>query len=220
MDVVSIFSKITGSKKKIGFYGDKTSLMQMEVVENISHTFSSTITNEKGSLEEVSDNIKNEPVILDMVCRISKNPVSLLSNIQGVAASVLPSNPVLQTLAGIGIKKISNALLNNSKDRPKDFFDNLIEMRDRKTLFDVVTGLETYKNMFFSSISIVESNLTSESLVFSCQLKEVLLKVKGVITTTGTEKKVKTGTKKPKKATTGLADLTDALVKKFTKTFF
>jgi len=172
--LLSILNKQTPFRFVDGSNG--LSLMELELVENIKHNYNTTITQNPADAKTVNDNIKNEPVILSMVCRISDNPVSLVSNLQGTVSSLLPPNPISQYFLGKGIEKLSNELLSNSQDRKQDFFDKLIEMRENKKPFSVVTGLKSYENMIFKSIEISEEKNAINCLVFSCVLEQINLK--------------------------------------------
>ena len=172
---LSILSK----KTKFGFQKSNGEvLMDLELVETIKHTFITEISKEKGTLIATSDNLKNRPPQISMICRISNNPISLLANLQGVASSVLPSNPLFQEFAGKYITKLSNQLLKNSTNRKQDFFDKLMEMRDNLIPFDVVTGLKVYQNMFFSLIDIDEERTSENCLVFVVNMEKIDLKSK------------------------------------------
>jgi len=166
--------------KKVPFrfaFGEQV-LMDIELVEDITHTFTSTIAKTEGAFDNKSDNIKNEPIIIQMTCRISDNPVSLSSNLQGLTSSLLPSNPLLQKLAGEEITKFSAKMLEGSANRREDFFRVLMDIRNKKIPFSVVTGLKIYQNMFFTQLVVDEDKTAINCLVFNATLQECPIKIK------------------------------------------
>lgn len=206
MALLSILSK----KAKFGFQKSNGEvLMDLELVENIKHTFITNISKEKGTLISTTDNLKNEPVKLSMICRISNNPISILANLQGVVSSVLPSNPLFQEFAGKYITKLSNKLLRNSTNRRQDFFDKLMEMRDNLIPFDVVTGLKVYQNMFFNLIDVDEDRTAENCLVFVVNMEKLALKSKNA------NQQSKLGFKKTKEVKTEEGSLLFETLSKF-----
>lgn len=207
------FLSILSKKKSFGFYFGEELLIDLEVVEGIKHNLVSTITKNNGALGKTSDNIKNEPISIDLVCRISNNPVTITSALSGTISSVLPSNPIAQKLSGGFVNKLSNQLLGTSQDRKQDYFNKLIEMRNNKTPFDIVTGLKIYQNMFFKTLVIDEDRTSENCLIFSCTLEEVPLKVKQVAET---DKKQNTGFKKIKEVLSSEGSVLFNTISKFT----
>ena len=192
--LASILNKQTPFRFVNGSDGE--SLMELELVEGIVHNLRTSLTSKPADAETVNDNIKNEPISITMVCRISNNPVSLVSNLQGVVSSILPPNPIAQQFFGKGIigvstlesnpfaqqsfKKavigLSNEFLENSTNRRQDFFDKLVTMRKNRIPFDVITGLKVYQNMFFKTLTVKEDKTSTKSLIFTCVLEEIDLK--------------------------------------------
>jgi hypothetical protein len=190
--LLSILNKQTPYRFANGSNGE--SLMELELVENVKHNYRTSITRNAADASTVNDNIKNEPVNISMICRISNNPVSLVSNVQGTVSSLLPSNPIAQEFFGTAIVGLSNEFLEKSTDRRQDFFDKLINIRDNKIPFDVITGLKVYQNMFFKALTIDEDKSAINSLIFSCVLEEIDLK--SLVTEFQTQKKKNLGLQK------------------------
>jgi len=204
--LISLLSKRTpfGFQKSNGEV-----LMDIELVENITHNMTSDISSQIGTLNSTNDNIKNLPVELSMTCRISNTPVSLLGNIAGTISSVLPSNPLFQEFSGKYVTKLSNFLLHGSTNRRQDFFNKLLELRNNKIPFDVVSGLKVYQNMFFTSIVVEERTDSQTCLIFSVSMQQMVLKSKS---TSGQTKK---GFKKLKEKVTQSGSLLFETLSKF-----
>jgi hypothetical protein len=109
------------------------------------HTLNSQIT--KNAIEsgsKVGDHIHNDPIELSMTCTITDSPVRFLAG-----------------LTSRGVKPTQNA------------WEMLKQLRDAKTPFTVVTGLQTYENMAIASLGVPVDADTGNQLVFTLDLEEV-----------------------------------------------
>lgn len=126
--------------KKAGKIGN----IQLDVTISESHLFSSTITKfpvEDGS--DKTDHIINEPVALSISGFITNTPTKPFGD-----------------LVGRVVRK-------EKFNRVKSNFDALLELRNSKLPFTVVTGLNVYKNHFFQSLTIPRDAKTGDALRFT-----------------------------------------------------
>ena len=103
-----------------------------------SHSFNSRVSQfpiEDGS--SISDNIVNDPIGLDITGFVTNTPVILFT------------------------QNISNIIDNTSGgDRVKTAFEALLSLRESKETFTIVTGLKTYENMVFTSLTFPRDKTT------------------------------------------------------------
>jgi len=124
----------------------KIGSIQLDCSVQETHSFKSDITDytvEDGG--SISDNIYLQPFRLTMEGWISDTP--------------------LQFLGG----DLGNAIQSYSEEA----YDKLIDLREKKILFDVVTGLKIYPNMAFESIDVTRDKDTGKALHFTAQLKYI-----------------------------------------------
>lgn len=118
--------------------------IELDVTISESHVYPTTITKypvESGSVK--SDHIINEPVVLTMEGLITNTPIKIFG---GRVGQLIRKEPF---------------------DRRKTNYEALIDLRKSKTPFTVVTGLTTYKDMFFTSLTIPRDATTGDALRFS-----------------------------------------------------
>ncbi len=133
---LSILVKATPKLKFI----PKDSAIEIPLDASISetHSFNSRVSQfpvEDGST--ISDNVINDPAGLEIVGFVTNTPVTIfLQNI---------SNLIDDTSGG---------------DRVKTAFEALLELRDSKEVFTVVTGLKVYEDMLFTSLSFPRDKVT------------------------------------------------------------
>ena len=149
---ISILAKAT---PKLEFI-PKDSAIQISLDASISegHLYSSRVSQfpvEDGST--ISDNIINDPAGLDINGFVTNTPVVIF--IQNIA------NIVDDTTGG---------------DRVKTAFEALLALRKSKEPFTIVTGLKTYENMVFSSLTFPRDKSTgTTNLRFNARVVNVEL---------------------------------------------
>ena len=149
---ISILAKAT---PKLEFI-PKDSAIEISLDASISegHSYSSRVSQfpvEDGST--ISDNIINDPAGLEIVGFVTNTPVVLF--IQNIA------NIVDDTTGG---------------DRVKTAFEALLALRESKEPFTIVTGLKTYENMVFTSLSFPRDKSTgTTNLRFNARVLNVEL---------------------------------------------
>lgn len=115
------------------------------------HNFSSRVTSfpvETGG--NVSDNIQNDPVILQIEPIISDNPIQLVT---------------------LGSDLIDN--ISGQASRSRTAAEELIRILDEKQIFTVVTGLRVYENMAFSELQFNYDEDTGKSIRFTASFVQL-----------------------------------------------
>ena len=123
-----------------------------------SHNYSSTITDsplEDGSV--VSDHIINNPFRLDITGSISNIP-SL-----GIGILTLPAVTAVASIISIF----------KTKNKIKDAEEEFRNIRKKKIVFSVITGLRRYKNMVLESFTFNRDASIGDALEFTASLKQI-----------------------------------------------
>lgn len=115
------------------------------------HKFSSSVTSfpvEAGA--NISDNISDEPVLLQLDCIISDNPIQLVA---------------------LGSDLIDN--ITGQASRSRTAAEELIRIKEEKQTFTVVTGLRVYENMAFNDLEFLYDEDTGKAVRFTASFTEL-----------------------------------------------
>lgn len=126
----------------------KMGTITFDAILQEAHNMPSTVTSypiESGA--EISDNIILKPITLTFTGLSTDYPFSIL----GIGGGI----PILET------------------SKSTELFNVLIALRDSRQIFDVVTGLRSYKNMAISSISVPRTEPVA-ALNFNITLTQIL----------------------------------------------
>lgn len=132
--------------------GERGKIGEIELDATLSenHIYKNTITKfpiESGAV--ISDHIINEPVVLNMTGFVTNSPVKILGG------------------------SIGNIIRGGGESRVKLAFTTLIDIRNENIPFTVVTGLKTYRNMFFQNIDIPRDARTGDTLRFNAVMTKI-----------------------------------------------
>jgi uncharacterized protein YcfJ len=164
----------------------KLSLMELDASLQENHEASATPTeNEVEDGAKISDHITLSPLSLSIEGVVSENPISLISSAIGAVAGLIGkqvgknNGAVAGAAATVGVATVGGLVSGafsggGPKSRKKeDVFTYLLELRDRRQPFTVVTGLKEYDNMVITQVSVPRNSQTGEVLRFSVQLKQI-----------------------------------------------
>lgn len=119
--------------------------LTLDAVLSENNSFTSTVTeNPVEDGKTISDNIINDPYKVNMAGIISDTPPNLL----GIGSST-------------------------SGSKSKAAFDLLVNARDQKQLFNVVTGFKVYQNMAFTNLDSNRDKDTGQSLNFTSSMTQI-----------------------------------------------
>ncbi len=122
----------------------------------------------------VSDHIILKPSRLTLEGIVSNHPINLstamVGNVAGVIGGAL-SGPAKTVATAAGVL-VGNKLVSQSAQPAKAALDVFKEIREKKLLLTIITGLDTYTNMVMERFSPVRTANTAGSLVFSAAFKE------------------------------------------------
>lgn len=104
---------------------------------------------------EVTDHVQLKPAQLTIEGVITDAPLgySIIGNIQNLVRSV-------QSLFG-------------ASSRSVDAFNKLLDLRQKREPFTVVTGLKSYDNMIFSRLSVPREAATGNAIHFTAEMKQI-----------------------------------------------
>lgn len=125
-------------------------LIELDATISESHQYNSTVTKypiEDGS--DISDHIFNEPVVLSISGIVSDFPMGFLRG------------------------KIGSIVRNEDFERSKSAMEELLFLRDEKSLMNVITGLKEYESMVFTSLVFNRNNSTGSSLQFTATMTQL-----------------------------------------------
>ena len=148
-------------------------VVQVDAVITERHRFENLVTEhpvEDGSPR--TDHIVNLPVKLEMDGRITDTPsdlgLSLVSGAAGLIGSQIGLDPAAVALGS----SLINAKL---PGRAKSAYQELVSLYQRRTVFDVVTGLNVYQNMTFVSLIFPRARQDGRSVRFEAILQELIV---------------------------------------------
>lgn len=174
------------------FFQTKAKLDVLELDASIAETHEASAQLTQNEVEDgstVTDNVVLMPLRLQLDGVVSKTPLGLAgligSGVTAAAGAVGASAGGAASLAGglatTGIASLggivaSAAGANGPNSRaPSDVYEYLLELRNRRIPFDVVTALKIYKNMVLTSVSVPRSIATVGILRFNASLEQVKL---------------------------------------------
>lgn len=181
-------SLILGKKQlrtSIGGNEDGTlAVLVLDAAESIEHAYGATPTKnpiEKGS--DISDHIRLENVILSINGIMAEAPLSVLGSAFNVVTGAIGSKasvlgPFGSVAATAGVGSISGLIANrnpNDNQFVKNAFKYLVELRDNRIPFNIVTSLQSYKNMVVTKLSFPQNAGIGGSLVFSATFEQIQL---------------------------------------------
>lgn len=161
-----------------------------------THQFDSDISQhpvEDGA--DITDHIRPQVDQLSFEAIISDTPLSVNSQLRGLATL---AGAKLGQLAGGTLGSLGGALaagalggiVNTDKNRVKSAFEFLIDLRDKRIPFTIVTGLRVYTDMVFTSLTFPRDPNTGGKLVFSAQCQKVRIVQSQIVTIKRTKKAV------------------------------
>ena len=178
------------------FFQKRAQIDQLDLDVSISEQHDATATLTQYELEaggNVNDHIILNPIKLIIEGVVSKTPLgssALISSAATAAGGALGkkiggSNKILGAAAVVGGASIgglvSNAFgldagVDTSKGKsrkPEDVYTYLVQLRDKRQPFTVVTKLRTYLNMVLTSVSAPRTAASREILQFTATLEQV-----------------------------------------------
>jgi hypothetical protein len=169
-------------QKKVQFIQNGSSVLQLDASMKEVHSRKSEPTQspiETG--QNISDHIIVRPFEIIITGIISDSPIGGTSGLIAELATTLTSAllPPIGVIGGGALALAGSALFNipnNSKSPPSiAAYNKLVGLQSNGQPFDVVTGLNTYKNMWISNISIPRDSETSNILLFDVTLVQLIL---------------------------------------------
>ena len=152
--------------------------VEIDAVLSEDHRYDALITEnpvEDGSV--ITDHVVNLPVVLEMECRLTDTPFGYLTAIVAASAVGALTTGLTGAQAAAGLTQAAaSALLGETRPGlSKTKFNLLVALQATREPIDVVTGVQTYGNMFIQSLSAPRSSSDGKSLLFRATFKEVLI---------------------------------------------
>lgn len=172
------------------FFQTKAKLDMLELDASISESHEATAQLSQSEVEDgssVTDNVTLLPIKLTLEGVVSKTPLGFAgligSGVTAVAGAVGGalggSGTAAGAIATTGIASLGGLVASavgasgpNSRE-PADVWDYLLELRNRRIPFDVVTALKLYESMVLTSVSVPRSIQTVGVLRFQATLEQV-----------------------------------------------
>lgn len=125
----------------------------------------------------ITDHSYKMPAQLVLHLGWSNSPNDSGSNLLSIGENLLATfgGGIGQTLTGVaGVVQAGYNLL-TAKDGMPDIYSSLIELQEKRAIFDVYTTKRTYRNMMAKSISTETTNSTYNSMLVRMECQEVIL---------------------------------------------
>jgi len=123
----------------------KIETLELDVVLEEQHNYDSEVTQYPIETgESISDHVNLNPVRLTMRGFITNTPVELLN------VNTILGNDLVQTA-----------------------FDKLLEIREKKDIIDVVSGLKVYSDMIMNRLSIPRDRRSGQALNFTAEFIQI-----------------------------------------------
>jgi hypothetical protein len=170
-------------KPQRGFFpADGSSLVAQATIEEV-HEDDTDITDhpvEQGAT--ISDHAFARPSSVIITCGWSNSPSNSgpLNSLLGAAAN---SNPVIRTI--IGAAEFAGGVLNllgGGQDAVKQAYQNLLTLRQNRTLITVYTGKRIYKNMLIKNLAQTTDLRTENSMIIRVTCREILMAATQTVT--------------------------------------
>ena len=162
--------------------------LKLDAASSIQHT--ATATPSKNPIEARSgdpidnftDHVRLDNRVVTIEGIMSEAPLSLLGSAFNIFTGAAATNvgPTLGTFGtqalAAGLGSLGGLIANrNSEDPqfPQKAFEYLIELRDNRVPFTVVTRLKRYGNMILTSLSVPQVAADGNSLRFSATLEQI-----------------------------------------------
>ncbi len=174
------------------FFQTKAKLDMLELDCSISESHEAAAQLSQNEVEDgsvITDNVVLSPLKLTIEGVVSKTPLGLagligsaFSAAAGVAGTAGGAGGARSTAGGLittGVASLGGLVASavgadgpNSR-APSDVYDYLLELRNRRIPFDVVTALKLYKNMVLTNVSVPRNKDNVGVLRFSATLEQV-----------------------------------------------
>lgn len=151
----------------------KVSNITVDAVLSERHTFTNLVTShpvEDGS--PVTDHIINLPVELMMEGRITDTPLSFLDSAASGAMGLIGSNLGVDPVVLAAGSAVAGASL---PGRAKLAYQELVALYVSRTPFTVISGINEYDNMVFTTLDFPRAPQDGRSLRFRATLKELII---------------------------------------------
>lgn len=176
MALVSILvGRFFGSRRGVEISGFALDATVQEV-----HTSEAEVT--ENAVEEgapVGDHIDVKPRTIQIEGLVSDTPLNLGATLQGAgttAGQIIGrkiGGTIGQQAGAIGAGALIGLLLNRSGSSTKNAYDHFRNLQTTRISFDVITGIQEYKNMVLTSLTVTRDTSTGKSLRFSASCKEI-----------------------------------------------
>lgn len=181
----------------------RAKIAQLDLDASLTETHSASATptqnpieSDGGEVPTVTDNVVLNPLKLALEGVISQTPLGSSALVESLAvaggsfASGLLGQRTLASAAALtGAASIGGLVSNQAgfddiavrdKDgqksrKPSDVYNYLLELRDRRIPFDVVTALKFYENMILSNIDVPRNSQNRGMLRFTATLEQVTI---------------------------------------------
>lgn len=151
----------------------RVGIVHIDAVIDESHQFTNLVTEhpiEDGSPR--TDHIVNLPVKLEMEGRITDTPStatgSLVTGGAGLLAAKLGVPPIVTVLG----QSLANLKL---PGRAKSAYQELVSLYHSRNTFSVLTGINEYVNMTFTSLEFPRNKNDGRSIRFKASLQEIIV---------------------------------------------
>lgn len=176
------------------FFQTRAKIGQLDLDVSISETHEAAATLSQSQIEDgstITDNVVLAPYKLTIEGMVSKTPLnssallgSAATALGGAVGAAQSGSSAVSSLAGAAAGAalgsigglVSSALGADGgvKSRePKDVFAYLLELRDRRQPFEVVTALRHYENMILTSVSVPRNSQTTGGLRFTATMEKI-----------------------------------------------
>lgn len=115
---------------------------------------------EDGSM--ISDHIINKPVMMTLSCVVTNTPV----DVRGSVVLKVQERPFSTPLVTASASAVPLT-------RAQDAYIRLKEIRDKREVLTLITGLDVFRNMIITDINIKLGQATTDALFFDVALKQI-----------------------------------------------
>lgn len=170
--------------------GLATGGLELDASVNETHEATATVTQsevEDGS--NVNDHVTLLPKKLTLEGVVSKTPLGIAGLIGSVgtavagAAAQASTSKAMAAAITTGTASFGGLIANSigGAREPADVYDFLVELRDRRLPFDVVTALKLYQNMVLTSLSVPRNIQNTGVLRFTAVMEQVKIVSSSVV---------------------------------------
>lgn len=185
---MALAALIFGANNRSEFSDPTTGKAVLTVDVTIRSQHSSNASISKRELEDgsqISDHMVVDPEMLVIEGVISETPLTFFNSIAqsaiGGGASLLSKTRGAGAAAAAGI--LGGALLGViNGSRAQNAYETMVSLQKQRILFDMVTGLKSYKNMALTSVVANRSREIGKAIQFSATMEEVIFATSQLIT--------------------------------------